>query len=218
MKYLIPTTIALFIVLSSVVFAAGLKAPSNLVTTVVSSSQIDLTWQDNSRNETGFRIIRSLTGQPGSWYLIATVGANVTNYSDTGLNPSTTYYYYVQAYKGNQSASSNTTSATTFPDEPQLPAAPSNLTAIVTDYYYDATSSITYAWIKLDWQDNSSNETGFRIERSTDGTNFDYTGGVGANITTWTDFVPVGYTYWYRVYAWNNGGNSDYSNVASVTP
>jgi len=71
-------------------------APSNLVATAVSSSQIDLTWDDNSDNEDEFKIHRSPNGS-SSWTQIATVGANVTSYSNTGLAASTTYYYRVRA-------------------------------------------------------------------------------------------------------------------------
>jgi hypothetical protein len=68
-------------------------APTNLSATAVSSSQIDLSWTDNADNETGFKIERDSVQ-------IDTVGANVTNYSDSGLEPSTTHTYRVCAYNG----------------------------------------------------------------------------------------------------------------------
>ncbi|MFP3937125.1 MAG: fibronectin type III domain-containing protein [Phycisphaerae bacterium] len=74
-------------------------APTDLTATAVSSSQIDLTWTDNSDNEDDFRVERSLDGS--SFSEIATVGANVTTYSDTGLSESTTYYYRVRARRAN---------------------------------------------------------------------------------------------------------------------
>ena len=94
-------------------------APSNLNGTVISTSQINLSWTDNSGNETGFRIERK-TGAAGTWAEIATVGANVTSYSSTGLMANTTYYYRVRAYNGtgNSAYSSEinrTTSASTGP-------------------------------------------------------------------------------------------------------
>src|SRR5438477_9227501 len=90
-------------------------APSNLAATGVSPSQINLSWQDNSGNESGFNIERAPTSA-GTWTQIATVGANVTTYANSGLNAATTYYYRVLAYnsKGNSSYS-GVASATTQP-------------------------------------------------------------------------------------------------------
>ncbi len=72
------------------------SGPSNLVATIISSSQINLSWQDNSNNETGF-VIKRKTGVSGSYSTIATVGANVTTYSDP-VSQGCTYYYAVYAY------------------------------------------------------------------------------------------------------------------------
>jgi len=89
------------------------SAPSDLVATATSSSQIDLTWTDNSGNEDGFSIERS--PDSSNWAQIASVGANVTDYSDTGLEPDTTYYYRVLSYNtSGNSDYSETASATTF--------------------------------------------------------------------------------------------------------
>lgn len=74
------------------------SGPSNLTATSVSSTQINLSWQRNSSNETGFRIQRKL-GVSGAYSTISTVGANVTAYSDT-VTPNGTYYYAVYAYNG----------------------------------------------------------------------------------------------------------------------
>jgi glucose/arabinose dehydrogenase len=72
---------------------AASEAPSNLTARAISSSQIDLTWQDNSGNETGFIIMRSTDGV--NFQAIATLDPNVTSYSDMTGAPQTRYYYQV---------------------------------------------------------------------------------------------------------------------------
>ena len=87
-------------------------APSNLTATVVSASQINLSWTDNSNNETSFRVYRSKSG--GRFRRIATVEANVRAYSNTGLEPATTYSYRVHARNdAGNSDYSNIATATT---------------------------------------------------------------------------------------------------------
>jgi hypothetical protein len=88
-------------------------APSNLTATAVSSSQINLTWQDHANNESGFLIERSPDGT--TFTQIATVGTNVTSYTDTGLDANTQYFYRVRATNAaGSSAYSNTANTTTL--------------------------------------------------------------------------------------------------------
>ncbi|MFT5141020.1 MAG: M6 family metalloprotease-like protein [Rhodothermales bacterium] len=72
--------------------------PASLVATANGENQVDLTWTDSSNNEDGFRIERSLSSGSGFVPLLPSVGADVTTFSDTGLNASTTYYYRVYAF------------------------------------------------------------------------------------------------------------------------
>lgn len=91
---------------------SGPNAPSGLTATAVSTSQIDLAWTDNSTDEDGFRIERGADGI--TFTEIATVGTNVTNYSNGGLAAGTTYHYRVRAYNAaGNSSYSNSASATT---------------------------------------------------------------------------------------------------------
>ena len=89
------------------------------------------------------------------------------------------------------------------------PTAPGGLSAV----------SVSASQIDLSWSDNSNNENGFKIERSPNGSS-DWTqiASVNANVTTYQDSgLTCGTTYYYRVYAYNTGGNSSYSNTASAT-
>ncbi len=101
-------------------------APSGLVAIPLSGTQVKLSWNDNSDNETGFRIFRE--GLPD---VVGTVGANVTTFVADNLDCNATYRFLIVAYNDfGQSAASNVAQATTqacqqavihyFNAEPQL--------------------------------------------------------------------------------------------------
>ncbi|PYT06852.1 MAG: hypothetical protein DMF60_08370 [Acidobacteria bacterium] len=71
-------------------------APSDLTATAVSATQINLSWRDNSGDELGFRIERSLDGF--SFGEIATVGSNVTSFNDTTVFANTFFFYRVSSF------------------------------------------------------------------------------------------------------------------------
>jgi hypothetical protein len=101
-------------------------APSGLAASTASSSAINLTWVDASNNEDGFRL-QSKTGAGGVYAPLATLPAGQVSYSDSGLSPSTTYYYRISAYNSaGESAYSGEASATTSP------AATSNNAAFIS--------------------------------------------------------------------------------------
>ncbi len=76
---------------------------------------------------------------------------------------------------------------------------------------------VSTSQINLSWTDNSSNEDGFKLERSTDGTTFTPIALVGANVTTFANTgLGRNKRYYYRVRATNASGNSSYSNTASA--
>jgi len=76
---------------------APTAAPTGLITTVVSTTQINLRWTDAATNETGYRVSRRLTTGTAWTDLAATLPANTTAYNNTGLTAGTGYTYRVSA-------------------------------------------------------------------------------------------------------------------------
>lgn len=112
--------IAAYLVPNSNCLAAGPAAPSSLTAIAVSSSRINLSWQDNSADETGFLVERK-QGAGGAWAQAGTTGANITTFSDSGLVSGTTYFYRVAANTaGGASGYSNEASAATMAGLPQI--------------------------------------------------------------------------------------------------
>jgi autotransporter-associated beta strand protein len=91
------------------------SAPGSLSATAASAFQINLAWANNLANNSGVKIERK-TGAGGTYMEIAqAMGANVTNFSDTALAPSTQYYYRLRTYSvGGISAYSVEVNATTL--------------------------------------------------------------------------------------------------------
>ncbi|OGU59960.1 MAG: hypothetical protein A2X60_06240 [Ignavibacteria bacterium GWF2_35_20] len=91
----------------------------------------------------------------------------------------------------------------------QSPNTPNDLSA----------TAVSASTIELVWIETSKNEIGFKVERSTNAdTNWLSIDSVAQNIVTYTDTNLSGNkVYYYRIYAYNTAGNSDYSNVALDT-
>ncbi len=90
-----------------------------------------------------------------------------------------------------------------------VPVTPSNLVGLV----------VTNSKIKLSWTDNSTNETGFKIERKTGAGNYTIIATVNTDIISYSDLgLTPNTTYTYRVYSYNATGNSPtYSNEVTLT-
>ncbi len=102
----------------------------------------------------------------------------------------------------------NWSGASATPGTLPLPAAATNLTANAT-----AANRVHLAWL-----DPAVNETGFKIERSTDGANFIVVATLGANATSYDDVnLQSSLGYFYRVRSFNDAGNGGASNTAQVT-
>jgi len=87
--------------------------PTNLAASVLSGTQVGLTWRDNASNETGYQVSRS-HASVGDWSVIGTTGSNQTSFTDSGAVPGTTYAYKVRAFNATgKSGPSNVVTATT---------------------------------------------------------------------------------------------------------
>ncbi|MDB6026080.1 MAG: hypothetical protein JWM68_2303, partial [Verrucomicrobiales bacterium] len=181
------------------------SAPSSVKATTVSSSQIKLTWVDNSGIETGQRIEYIRTGM-SAWTFLVNVGANLESYTHSSLLSGTLYKYRVRAYNAaGPSPWSNTAQATT---KDVIPTGPVSLTA----------TAVSDLQINLGWACSAGNEDGFRIYRSTDGVTYAQIATAGINAVSYANGGLAGNRkYYYKVYSYNTAGNSAASNVASDT-
>jgi len=90
---------------------------------------------------------------------------------------------------------------------PPAPSLPSNLSA----------TAVSFTQINLTWKDNSANEEGFYVYRTT-GSNYRKVAILPANTTSYSDSsLTRETTYWYKVTAYNDGGESNSFNEASAT-
>ncbi len=185
--------------------------------------RVRLTWTDNSITETSFVVQRSANGT--SWTDVGSVVSPLDQpnahgaraFVDQTSNASTPYRYRVAAVNAvGYGSGFPTMSVRSLSGEIgiNLPTAPTQLAATVQG---------GPTRVSLTWRDNANNESGFAVERSTDG------GATYARIATaplrnktgtvtFTDpAVTQGSTYAYRVAAENVAGLSGYAGPTSVT-
>ena len=189
-------------------------APSGLTATVLSPASIELKWEIDPSNKTGFKIYRKIGS--GSWKYLKWVGAYVTTFKNTGLSAGTLYTYRMLADNAaDKSSFSNEVSAQTpgesspTPNEPSptSPHAPSGLTATV----------LSPASIELKWEIDPSNKTGFKIYRKIGSERWKYLKWVGAYVTTFKNTgLNSGTLYTYRMLADNAADKSSFSNEVSA--
>jgi hypothetical protein len=185
-------------------------APSGLTATAASSSQINLSWTDNSNNETGFNIQRK-TGSGGTYGQIATVGANVTTFMNTGLAAGTTYYYQVNATNAYGTSSwSNEASAATSGGS-SSGALSGTVAAAAGSYNLTTLGTTDWAHWNGTFVHKSSGGTQISNVTQNGGGTYGTYSDTSRNIS-WTDGTPTASGTNDHGYIWSNGtANSGWS-------
>jgi uncharacterized repeat protein (TIGR01451 family) len=197
-----------------------LDAPSDLSANMHWSggaAWVELSWQDNSDDEEGFRVERA-TSAAGPYAVIAMTSASSTGWTDYALEfGPDNYYYRIEAYR--QGCDSEPSNVATVPGRWPTPTsapvcatieAPSGL--VVTRQY----ESDGRFFVDLQWQDNSTEETGFAVQRAVvPGGPWGYVASLGPDSTEFTDEPPIGPRLWYyRILA--QGAEPCYSEPSNI--
>jgi uncharacterized protein (TIGR02145 family) len=173
-------------------------APTGVTATANSATSITIGWSSVT-GATGYRVYRSSTTS-GTYEEVGT--SATTSYENTGLTASTAYYYKVAAYSnGGEGSQSSYATATT-----REVGTPTGVTAAA-----NSTSSITVSWSSVAGAD------GYRIYRSTASSGTYIQVGTSETALYTDNDLSDGTAYYYKVTAYNSGGEGSQSNVASGT-
>ncbi|MGA2497866.1 MAG: fibronectin type III domain-containing protein [Tepidisphaeraceae bacterium] len=179
------------------------KAAGNIVT---------LGWTDNAGNADACVVERSTDGT--TWCTLATLGANVVQYSDTTVAAGGTYKYRVFARSGSIRSDYSGVASVTVAANPQIQppvgeaAAPTGLAVLRRNS----------ARVTLSWLDNATNESGFQIEYSTDGQNWTVLGRVSPGTRSVDVYgLMLNKSYSFRLKAIGPNRGSGYSNTATLS-
>ena len=177
--------------------------PNTLSAIDVTSSQVGLSWADNSSFELGYQIERSDNNTPYKRLIIASPDENA--YTDSSLIvDGTTYFYRVRMI--------TVSGLNDAIEEIEV------FTDISVPTYLTGRSSSSQ--INLSWVDNSATEDGVKIERSLDGVNYTQIASVAADVTSYDDTNILAESfYYYRVKAYQdlNNAESVYSSSAALS-
>jgi autotransporter-associated beta strand protein len=168
--------------------AAPTMSPGGYTPTVmaIGTSELFLNWFDTS-GEVGYRVERSTNGT--SFSTVATLAANQTATNVAGLAAGTAYTFRITPLTN---LGDRITEPLLITTQTRMPAV-SNLRVSAA-----TTSTLTVSW------NDSSLETGTRVERSTDGVTWSFLGNAATNATSWTDRnLAAGQRYSYRVMPFN---------------
>jgi fibronectin type 3 domain-containing protein len=167
----------------------------------VLGASITFTWSASTGTIAGYKLYQSGNGGVTFVPILTNVTTTVTL---SNLVQGVTYQHYVTAF--NQDAESAPSNVSTNRIPFTAPSAPQNLTPTV----------ISVTRIDLIWQDMASNESGFRIERTKGSSNdFALIATLPANTLSYIDnSLKPRRSYCYRLYAFNEAGNSTYAGPA----
>lgn len=178
---------------------ATIPNSANLSLESATVDSISISW-NSVTGTAGYRVYRSSDNT-----IYTQVGSDITtgiNYTDTGLTAGTIYYYEVSSYNsGGESARSNSISGITIPNAPD---------GIIVGS--ESLNSLTISWNSV------TGAAGYRVYRS--GDNITYTK-TGDDITSGTNSIDInlamGTKYFYKITAYNSGGESAFSSSAIGT-
>jgi alpha-tubulin suppressor-like RCC1 family protein len=177
--------------------------PLNLYTIFTSASELDVSWQDHSTNETEFQLERRTysAGAWGTWTLVSTLAAGITSFTDTDVSDANGYQYRVRAC--NHVGCSVWTSE--LPPVTWLP-----LVATLVDL----------TQVDLSWPDNP-NENWYELERrgltGESWTAWQRVATPGVDVIVFSDSdVVEGTSYQYRLRACNMIGCSSWARSTEV--
>ena len=190
-------------------------APTSLTISEVAHDSLILSWDDpQDANITGYRIQRG-TDADSLHSIEANTESASTNYTDSTVEPETTYHYAVLALSQDGNGARSITSVTT-PAEPEEtvqndpPAAPTGLTA----------ARVGHSVLALTWDDpQDANITGYRVLRGAEADNLSVINSDTASSTTEyeDDTVAPDTTYYYAVTALSANGDGAQSTALSAT-
>lgn len=181
------------------------ESPTKLEALGVTSSTIILAWEDNSDNEDGFLLIRSLAGDFNNADTIE-IKKDIDSYTDQDLEKNTKYFYKIKAFNSNVDSEYSATIDALTND---ALSSPSELVA----------TPMSPIQIDIGWKDNADDEDKFVLERSLNKN--DFSGAtlidIDKDAISYSDNgLVTGNTYWYRVKAIKGELSSSYSNLDSA--
>ena len=186
---------------SAVKVTTGSITPPELLTAeAVTDTTSELYWRAFESGEDGYEVWRTKQGE-ADWTKVtsAPLGLGTTAYTDTTLTENALYLYQVCAI---------TTKGGSACSNPMMINGPSDLTATPET-----------GGLRLDWSDNSTDESGFRIlRRQSTEKSWTQIGLVAADIETYfDDTAEPETTYFYKVAAYNKTGSKASYDVKTTT-